>query len=299
MAQPQLRGVFTGPTLRPAFVNTSAVDALDVVAALGLRGSWYAAPVGGGTGIGLAEHALVSPASVMKVQVALAVETLVATGRLDGSERRVMLPAGRTPGPTGISLMLDEVTMSVRDLVLGMLTISDNAATDELIGLVGLEQLNWLLTQFGMERTVISSDLRQMLEQIATDAGFATYAALVEHDPTVNGPPSADEIRHRVAQATALDPTRATRTTAAEMVALLQAIWSDAAAPAQACRRVREAMGRQLAMTRIASGFDHTVQVAVFTRKDPGSVAQPGAIDAAIGRIARSLVDELRSRDGG
>ena len=83
------------------------------------------------------------------------------------------------------------------------------------------------------------------------------------------------------------------------MVGLLQAIWSDAAAPAQACRRVREAMGRQLAMTRIASGFDDTVQVAVFTRKDPGSVAQPGAIDAAIGRIARSLVDELRSRDGG
>ena len=111
------------------------------------------------------------------------------------------------------------------------------------------------------------------------------------------------------------------------MVALLQAIWSDAAAPAQACRRVREAMGRQLAMTRIASGFDDNVRVAamsgallgvvrnevgvvtfpdgtayavaVFTRKDPGSVAQPGAIDAAIGRIARSLVDELRSRDGG
>ena len=298
------------------------VDPVDVLAALGLEGSGWAAPVHGGAGVGFAEHAPVAPASVMKVQVALAVERLIATGRLNGCERRVMKASGRTPGPTGISLMRDEVTMSVRDLVVGMLTISDNAATDELIALAGLEQINQILSELGMKQTVIRSDLRQMLEDIAHDTGFCSYAELVAHDPAVEGPPSAGEIRQRIAHAPALDPAHGTRTTAAEMVALLQAIWNDRAAPAEACRRVRDHMSRQLVMNRIAPAFDSTVKVAaksgallgvvrnevavltlsddaayavaVFTRKDPANTASPAAIDAAIGQIARCLVDDLR-----
>lgn len=42
-----------------------------------------------------------------------------------------MRSEGRTPGPIGISLMRDEVSTSVRDLVVAMLTVSDNVATDE------------------------------------------------------------------------------------------------------------------------------------------------------------------------
>lgn len=304
--------------------DTSAVDPRDVLVALGLDGSACAAPVHGDGRVGFAEHALVAPASVMKVQVALAVESLVASGRLNGSERRVLKASGRTPGPTGISLMRDEVTMSVRDLVVAMLTISDNAATDELIALVGLGQINQIVSDLGMKQTVIRSDLRQTLDGIARDADFASYAELVAHDPAVDGPPSADEIKRQIGQAAGLDPARGTHTTAAEMVALLQAVWSDRAAPAEACRRIRDVMGRQLVMNRIASGFDGTVKVAaksgallgvvrnevgvvtfpdgaayvvaVFTRKDPANAAAPAAIDTAIGQIASCLVNELRAR---
>jgi beta-lactamase class A len=42
-----------------------------------------------------------------------------------------MSPDRRTPGPVGISLMRDDVAMSVRDFVVAMLTISDNVAIDE------------------------------------------------------------------------------------------------------------------------------------------------------------------------
>ena len=301
------------------------VDAADVLAELGLDGAAFAAPVNRGAGVGFAEHVPVAPASVMKVQVALTVESLIAAGRLNGSESRVLHASGRTPGPTGISLMNDEVTMSVRDLVVAMLTTSDNAATDELIGIVGLEQINSLGAGLGMERTLITADLRQMLGQIAGDAGFADYAALVRHDPTLDGPPTEEEIRHRIALSSSLDPARSTRTTAAEMVELLQQIWSDRAAPAEACRRVREAMTRQLSKSRIASGFDGSVKVAaksgallgvvrnevgvvtfsdgasyavaVFTRKHPDNTTDPARIDSAIGQVARILIDELRVRE--
>ena len=299
------------------------MNAEDVLAGLGLDGAGFAAPLDGGAGVGFAEHLPVAPASVMKLQVALAVESQIAAGKLDGSERRVLPAAGRTPGPTGISLMRDDVTMSVRDLVIAMLTISDNAATDELIALVGLDQINGLTRDLGMKRTMITNDLRHTLDQIAGDAGFVDYARLVAHEPAVDGPPSDEEIVHRIAHARALDPAHGTRTTAAEMVALLRAIWSDHAAPAEACRRVRDTMSRQLTRNRIASGFDNSVKVAaksgallgvvrnevgvvsfpdasayavaVFTRKRPDNATEPATIDAAIGQVARVLVGELRS----
>lgn len=80
----------------------------------------------------------------MKIQVAVAVERAISAAMLDGAEARVLTPERRTPGPTGISLMRDEVIMSVRDLAVAMLTISDNVATDELINLAGLEAINQL-----------------------------------------------------------------------------------------------------------------------------------------------------------
>jgi beta-lactamase class A len=93
----------------------------------------------GGDGVGFHVDDLVTPASVVKIQVALAVEKAIAAGFVEGSARRLMLAANRTPGPVGVSLMRDDVSMSVRDLVVAMLTISDNAATDELINVIGLD----------------------------------------------------------------------------------------------------------------------------------------------------------------
>jgi beta-lactamase class A len=81
-------------------------------------------------------------------------------------------------------------------------------------------------------------------------------------------------------------------------------------------------MGRQLTRHRIAAGFGPDVAVAaksgglmgivrneagvvtypdraayavaVFTRREPGTPVAPAAIDAAIGRTARELVERLR-----
>jgi beta-lactamase class A len=299
------------------------VVAADVLTRLGLDGAAWAAPVTAGAGVGFGEHVPVTPASVLKVQVALVVETLIATGAIDGREPRVLRAAGRTPGPTGISLMCDDLAVSVRDLVIAMLTISDNAATDELIALVGLEQINQLIADLGMQQTVITSDLLQLLEEVARDAGFPNYGALVAHDPAEAGPQSAQGVRQRIARTSALDPAHGSRTTAFEMVALLQAIWADRAAPPEACQRIRDAMAQQLTRNRIASGFNSTVKVAaksgglfgivrnevgvvtmpdgsayavaVFTRKDPDNNTDPAQIDEGIGQIASILVDHLHT----
>ncbi len=289
---------------------------------LGLYCAAYAAPVSGGPGVGFQADDLVTPASVMKVQVALTVENAISSGALDGAERRVLTPTNRTPGPVGISLMNDDVSMTVRDLVALMLTISDNVATDELIAVAGLEQVNLTTRELGMARTEVSTDLRTMLDDLAVEVGFRDYAALVAHDPKVDGPPSEEQVRTAIAGSTALDPRRGTRTTPRETVGLLQAVWTDSAGSPDACAAVRRLMGQQLTRHRIASGFGPEVAVAaksggllgvvrneagvvtfpdgaayavaVFTRREPGNPTEPAVIDAAIGRTARALVDRLR-----
>jgi beta-lactamase class A len=298
------------------------VDARGLLDELSVTGAAYAAPIRGG-GVGVDEDELMTPASVMKIQVALVAEIAIATGALDGLQQRVLSSEHRTPGPVGISLLQDEVRMSVRDLVRQMLTISDNVATDELVTIVGLDRINELTVELGLTRTQITSDLMSMLDDMAVEIGFDDYSALVSHDPAGAGPPSGDEVRERLIRSSALDPTRGSRTTAADAVRLLQAIWTDAAAAPKVCVSVRHAMGLQLTRHRIASGFGPDVAVAaksgglmgvvrnevgvvtfpdrqqyavaVFTRRAPGVTTDPAHIDAGIGRIARALIDQLRS----
>ncbi len=262
----------------------------------------------------------------MKIQVALTVENMIAAGTLDGCARLTMGRDGRTPGPVGISLLRDEVSMSVRDLVVQMLTVSDNAATDELLAIVGLDAVNHTTQELGMSRTRVVSNIGGMLDEMAVEVGYSNYRALAAHDPEVAGEQSEDELGLRLAASSTLDPQRGTRTTAEETVALLQSIWTDRAGPAAACAAVRRTMAQQLLKQRIASAFappltvaaksgglagvvrneagvvgypdGSAYAVAVFTREPPRNPSTPAQIDAAIGRVARTLVDQLRAGRG-
>ncbi|WP_204013007.1 serine hydrolase [Virgisporangium aurantiacum] len=205
---------------------------------LAITGTACAAPIEG-LAIGMCADVAVTPASVSKVQIALAVEDATATGVLDGTQQRKLSPRARTPGPVGISLLRDEVRMSIRDLVTTMLTISDNVATDELIALTGADRINQLTAGLGLTRTRIKAGgLRFMLDALAVEAGFADYAALAGHDPGVR-PPSWEQVRWHLHGSAALDPARGWCTTAAETVRLLQAIWTDTAAASAACAAAR------------------------------------------------------------
>lgn len=281
-----------------------------------------AARVHGEEYIGVARHDLVTPASVMKVLVALAVLTEIHHGRLDGSAVISLDAAKRTPGPVGISLFEDPVRMSVRDLVVLMMTISDNVATDALIELVGLEAVNAATERLGLADTLVASNLKHMIDAVAIEAGFSDYAHLVRHDPAADGPPSENDVRRAVAASSALDPRQGSRTTPADMVRLLQALWTDRAGPPPVCARLRGLMGQQLTRHRIASGFGPgfavaaksgglmgvvrnevgvvtdrdgaAYAVAVFTRRPFTSTVPPAQIDTAIGSVARQLVQQLR-----
>jgi beta-lactamase class A len=203
----------------------------------------------------------VVPASVFKVQVALEAETWFADGRLDPRERVTLGHAARTPGPVGFSLFDDEVTLSWRDMVVLMLTISDNPCTDALLRRVGVDAVNVTAARLGLTGTVVESTLMATLDTIGEDLGRADWRDLATWAATASPEEhaAADEL---LMTSRALDPEKGTRTTPRDMVTLLRLIWSDRAGPAAACERVRAVMARQLTKHRIAGGFGLPVRVA-------------------------------------
>lgn len=132
----------------------------------------------GSGSLSLDADAPVVSASTFEVFVALELFEQAAVGRLSLSDRVVIDPMSRTYGPTGLSCFRDSADVSLRDLAYLMLAISDNAATDELIGRVGLESINDRLVRLGLEHTLVPSDLRTVLNLIAGHVGFATYDEL-------------------------------------------------------------------------------------------------------------------------
>jgi beta-lactamase class A len=230
-------------------------------------------------------------ASVFKVSVALAAETQFARRRLDPREQVTLSAANRTPGPIGFSLFDDDVEVSLRDLVVAMLTISDNMATDALLGRVGIDAVNADSSRLGLAGTVITADLATIVNSIGHDAGFKDWDALWEWAAQPHSPDDEARLTRRMAAASALIPSRTTRTTPRDMATLLRLIWSDQAGPPQACERVRQLMHRQLTRHRLAPAFPPPARVAAKSGSLIGVVRnEVGVIEYPDGRSYAAAV---------
>jgi beta-lactamase class A len=93
-------------------------------------------------------------ASVIKVPIAVAVAAEVEAGRLRWDQ--TLPPHVRDDaGDSGVIRHLSPLPYTVRDLVFLMLVVSDNRATNLLIDLVGMAQLNAYFARAGWERTLV------------------------------------------------------------------------------------------------------------------------------------------------
>lgn len=252
-------------------------------------------------------------ASVFKIPVLLEVAAQAAEGRFSLNDRMRIGAEARVIGPTGLSVMVDDADVSIRDLAYLMMSISDNTATDVLLERVGLDAVNRRLRTLGLGQTVLIGGCREILASLIDDAGIGPDGALETVD--------AD----RLLATRCIRPEDTTRTTPRDMTALLRLIWTDRAAPAEACAEVRRIMALQVWPHRLRSGFPGVVRIAaktgtlvvwrnevgvvehpdgarcavsVFTRARTVESQQP-SIDAAIGTAARMAIDRLLNGDGG
>ncbi len=253
----------------------------------------------------------VAIASVYKVPLLVAMMRLVDSGDLDPTERVTLTPGDRTVGPTGISTLMDDVTMSWRDLAAMMMSVSDNAAADAILQRVGIETVGESLQQLGLTHSRIVGGTADAYRLLHIDTGTTDLAAALRALSDADMP-----IDPR-----AYDPVHASSATAREMTTLLSAVWTDHAASAVSCGFIRTLMAGQVRPNRLASGFafpgvlvagktgtlgalrhevgvvhydgERPYAVAVFTQSARAATIQP-RIDNAIGHAARLAVDHLR-----
>ena len=268
---------------------------------VGCDGQLCVQPLDGSGEFALHADRQVVAASVIKVLIALEAETRFADGRLDPRERVVLRAGARTLGPTGFSLYDDDVEVSLRDMVVAMLTISDNPVTDALLDRVGINGANATAARLGLTGTAVAADLRTSIDSLGQGAGFAGWAEMTAWS---QGPHSPEEMRRAVRgmrSSAALTPELANRTTPRDMVTLLRLIWSDQAGPAPACERVRRIMARQLTRHRLASGFRPPARVAAKSGSLVGVVrGEVGVIQYPDGRgYAAAVFTRARLRQPG
>jgi beta-lactamase class A len=223
-------------------------------------------------------------ASTFKIAVGLELLCQAAAGELDLAEPVTLSPDERTPGGQGLCLFAHPAQVSLRDLAVLMLTISDNTATDAVIRRVGPERLGGRLAALGLTHTDFACTIREHFDAIARGLGFA---GLAEHGRALAGaaPARAAEMR-RAFYASFAQPDTVPFTTARDMSRLIRMVWRDEAGPAAACADLRAMMGSQWLTRKIASGFAADVSVAaksgtVATKTGAGR----GAISNDIGAV--------------
>ncbi len=276
----------------------------------GVRGWLHAQPITSAREVDVDADTAVVMASVYKLALLVAFCRSVDTG-LDPREPVVLDPQTRTTGPTGVAALLDPVTMSLRDVAAMMIAVSDNAAADVLLDVVGLEQVNKTLTDLDLAHTRIvggTADIyRTLRRETHTEDDLSALRALADNDH----PPTTS----------AYDPALSSATTPRDMTRLLTAIWTDTAASPHQCTFARRALAHQIWPHRLRAGFpynnvlvsgktgtlgslrhevgvvqfvhDPPIAVAVFTQAARADPVLPRA-DAVIGETARLAVQALR-----
>ncbi|MEV4468975.1 serine hydrolase [Nonomuraea salmonea] len=271
----------------------------------GVTGWLCAADVDTGHELGHGPDELLPTASMFKVPLLVEFCRQADAGLLDPATQVTVPAEGRIPGPTGIAAMLDDVTISLRDLAYLMIAVSDNTSADTLLDLIGCDAVNAMLDGLGLTRT-----------RVVQGAGEGNARM---RDDTGHGWPYLDP--EDIARLSALDPAHTNRSTPREMVRLFELIWRDEAASAESCAWMRSVLNMQVWPHRLASGFPyddvavsgktgtyptlrcesgvveypdgHRYAVSVFTRSFSTALIQPRA-DAVIGTAARMAVDHLR-----
>lgn len=294
--------------------TAASTDIAEIFAEAGATGFLYAREIGvaGGPEVSIGGDEPVVLASVFKILVLTAYVRAVAAGELDERERTTVTARYRIGG-VGTAGFADDVEISWRDLALNMMTMSDNAATDVLYHRLGADAVDRVIADLGLERTRLIGCCEDLFASVIADLGGTADSDL---DELFTSATPAQILAMR-----AVDPERTSGSTPRDVATLLNALWTDAAAPVEACAAARAIMAQQIWPHRLTSGFPGDVTIAAKTgtlpswRNEAGVVTFPDGrqyavtvftrahsladrqprVDASIGRAAFAAVERLRA----
>jgi beta-lactamase class A len=137
----------------------------------GVRGAMGLAVIDlkSGERFGLHENMLFPQGSAIKIPILMEVFKQAQAGKFKLSDLRTVGKNYQTGG-SGVLQFLGDGTsqLSIRDLGVLMIVLSDNTATNVLIDLVGMENINQTLRQLGLQQTRVQ---RRMINPAASARG--------------------------------------------------------------------------------------------------------------------------------
>lgn len=137
----------------------------------GVRGAMGLAVIDlkSGERFGLHENMLFPQGSAIKIPILMEVFKQAQTGKFKLSDLRAVGKNYQTGGSGVLQFLGDETSqLSIRDLGVLMIVLSDNTATNMLIDLVGMENINQTLRQLGLQQTRVQ---RRMINPAASARG--------------------------------------------------------------------------------------------------------------------------------
>ena len=209
-------------------------------------------------------------ASVFKVAVLVELYRRAAAGDLDVTDRIRIPVSTRTVGPTGLSVMRDDVELSLRDLAQLMISVSDNTATDVLMARLGPQRIQATVEALGLTDTDVTGSCEVILRAYREDTGLTWEELAAGRQPDL-----ASYETNR-----ALHPlTTTNRSTPRQWAKLLRAIWLDEAAPAEACAEMRAILKTQVWPHRLSSGFGDEASIGAKTGTLTGIRNEAGVVE--------------------
>lgn len=278
----------------------------------GADGAFLARELATGAELGFAVDLPLPMASVVKVPIALVACDLIAAGELDPALPVRVDPAVATPGPTGLATFRYPATLALHDLLALMLSVSDNAAGDAVVDLIGLDAIQRRLRDWDCAGVLVRHRLRALYDSVAMLANDDLAVAL---ELAVRSGRGGDH------PLPVLDVAAANTGTARGLVDLLARIWTDRISVPAATAELRGLLGRQVFRHRLAGELDvdgnrlhgktgtmlnlrheigvvetdtgEVIVIAALTRSEVPAFAQP-EVEHAIATAARAAVDLLR-----
>lgn len=139
-------------------------------------------------------------ASSIKIPILIEMYRAQANGKLKMTDRITLTSKDIVGGSGHLKTQLDKgpVTLTLKELVTAMMETSDNTATNQCIRMVGMDNVNRTLENFGLLRTRLqrimldSAAARRDDENIGTPNDMAQLAALLYRGHTVSAEASKE-----------------------------------------------------------------------------------------------------------
>lgn len=190
-------------------------------------------------------------ASTIKVAILIAVARAIDAGTLRHDDRRSARPEDTISGSGVLKGMEPGLSLTIDDHAYLMIAVSDNTASNVLIAAVGLEAVQAVTADLGLERT----HLRR---------------------PFLGALPTDDLPRNQI--------------TARDFIAMLAAIADSTAASPEACRWMLDLLRAQQHVDRLGRDLPHGVGFSGKSGSLDGTVHDGAILDGPTGQVIISVL---------